>query len=194
MRRALLIPLLLLLASCSSRQSLFVVLPNPDGSSGAVTIDDGQKKVELDKPYAAGEVRGGVAAPTKVDQAQVQQIFGNALAAQPVLPAHFVLYFEKNSNTLTPESQRQYQAVFEDIKRRPVYEVEVIGHTDTLGTLQHNQELSMSRAEMIRDRLVHDGISPGSISVAGRGQLDLAVKTGPQVDEPKNRRVEITVR
>lgn len=194
MRRALLLPLLLLLASCSSRQSLFVVLPNPDGSSGAVTIDDGQKKVELDKPYAAGEVRGGVAEPVKVDQAQVQQIFGNALAAQPVLPAHFVLYFEKNSDTLTPDSRRQYQAVFDDIKRRPVYEVEVIGHTDTLGTLQHNQQLSMSRAEMIRGRLVHDGISTGSISVAGRGQLDLAVKTGPQVDEPKNRRVEITVR
>ena len=194
MRRALLLPLLLLLASCASRQSLFVVLPNPDGSSGAVTIDDGQKKVELDKPYAAGEVRGGVAAPVKVDQAQVQQIFGNALAAQPVLPSHFVLYFEKNSDTLTPDSQRQYQAVFDDIKRRPVYEVEVIGHTDTLGTLKHNQELSMSRAEMIRERLVHDGISTGSISVAGRGQLDLAVKTGPQVDEPKNRRVEITVR
>lgn len=194
MRRALLLPLLLLLASCASRQSLFVVLPNPDGSSGAVTIDDGQNKVELDKPYAAGEVRGGVAAPVKVDQAQVQQIFGNALAAQPVLPAHFVLYFEKNSNVLTPDSQRQYQAVFDDIKRRPVYEVEVIGHTDTLGTLEHNQELSMSRAEMIRDRLVHDGISPGSISVAGRGQLDLAVKTGDQVAQPKNRRVEITVR
>jgi OmpA-OmpF porin, OOP family len=194
MRRALLLPLLLLLASCASRQSLFVVLPNPDGSSGAVTIDDGKKKVELDKPYAAGEVRAGVAAPVKVDQAQVQQIFGNALAAQPVLPSHFVLYFEKNSDTLTPDSQRQYQAVFEDIKRRPVYEVEVIGHTDTLGTLQHNQELSMSRADMIRERLVHDGISTGSVSVAGRGQLDLAVKTGPQVDEPKNRRVEITVR
>ncbi len=52
----------------------------------------------------------------------------------------------------------------------------------------------MSRAEMIRDRLVHDGISPKSISVAGRGQLDLAVKTADQVAEPKNRRVEITVR
>jgi len=63
-----------LLASCSSRQSLFVVLPNPDGSSGAVTIEDGQKSVELDHPYAAGEVRGGVAAPVQVDQAQVQQI------------------------------------------------------------------------------------------------------------------------
>lgn len=49
----------LLQASCSSRQSLFVVLPNPDGSSGAVTIDDGKKSVQLDRPYAAGEVRGG---------------------------------------------------------------------------------------------------------------------------------------
>jgi len=194
MRRIALVLTLLMLASCSSRQSLFVVLPNPDGSSGAVTIQDGQKSVVLDQPYAAGEVRGGVAAPVKVDQAQVQQIFSNALAAQPVLPSHFVLYFEKDSDTLTPESQRQYQAVFADIKRRPVYEVEVIGHTDTLGTVPHNQQLSMSRAEMIRDRLVHDGISPKSISVAGRGQLDLAVKTADQVAEPKNRRVEITVR
>jgi outer membrane protein OmpA-like peptidoglycan-associated protein len=194
MRRILPVLVLFLLASCSSRQSLFVVLPNPDGSSGAVTIEDGQKSVELDHPYAAGEVRGGVAAPVQVDQAQVQQIFGNALAAQPVLPSHFVLYFERDSDTLTPESQRQYRAVFADIKRRPVYEVEVIGHTDTLGNPPYNQQLSMSRAEMIRDRLVHDGISPKSISVAGRGQLDLAVPTADQVAEPKNRRVEITVR
>jgi outer membrane protein OmpA-like peptidoglycan-associated protein len=194
MRRILLVPLLLLLASCSSRQSLFVVLPNPDGSSGAVTIEDGQKSVLLDHPYAAGEVRGGVAAPVKVDQAQVQQIFGNALAAQPILPSHFVLYFEKDSDTLTPKSARQYRAVFADIKRRSVYEVEVIGHTDTLGNPPHNQLLSMSRAVMIRVRLEHDGISAKSISVAGRGQLDLAVPTGDQVAEPKNRRVEITVR
>ena len=194
MRRTALIPLLLLLASCSSRQSLFVVLPNPDGSSGAVTIEDGQKSVLLDRPYAAGEVRGGVAAPVKVDQAHVQQIFGNALSAQPILPAHFVLYFEKDSDTLTPDSQRQYQAVFADIKRRSVYEVEVIGHTDTLGSPPHNQQLSMSRAVMIRERLEHDRISAKSISVAGRGQLDPAVPTGDQVAEQRNRRVEITVR
>jgi outer membrane protein OmpA-like peptidoglycan-associated protein len=194
MRRTALFSLLLLLASCSSRQSLFVVLPNPDGSSGAVTIEDGQKSVLLDHPYAAGEIRGGVAAPVKVDQAQVQQIFGNALSAQPILPAHFVLYFEKDSDTLTPDSQRQYQAVFADIKRRSVYEVEVIGHTDTLGSPPHNQQLSMSRAVMIRERLEHDRISAKSISVAGRGQLDLAVPTGDQVAEPRNRRVEITVR
>jgi len=84
--------------------------------------------------------------------------------------------------------------VFADIKRRSVYEVEVIGHTDTLGTVPHNQQLSMSRAVMIRDRLEHDGINAKSISVAGRGQLDLAVVTADQIAEPRNRRVEITVR
>lgn len=183
-----------LLASCSNRQSLFVVLPNPDGSSGAVTIEDGQKSVELDRPYAAGEVRGGAAAPVTIDRAQIQQIFGNAFAAQPVLPSHFVLYFEKDSDTLTRDSERQYQNVFDDIKRRRVYEVEVIGHTDTLGNPPHNQQLSLSRAEMIRHRLVRDGLSPKSISLAGRGQLDPAVPSGDQVAEPRNRRVEIIVR
>jgi outer membrane protein OmpA-like peptidoglycan-associated protein len=194
MRRVVVALALLLLASCSSRQSLFVVLPNPDGSSGAVTIEDGTKSVVLDQPYAAGEVRGGVAAPVKVDQAKVQQIFGKALAAQPILPSHFVLYFEKDSDVLTPKSQVQYRDVFSDIQRRSVYEVEVIGHTDTLGNPPHNQQLSMSRAEMIRDRLVHDRLNPKSISVAGRGQLDLAVMTADQVAEPRNRRVEITDR
>jgi hypothetical protein len=116
MRLLALLPIILLISSCSSRQSLFVVLPNPDGSTGAVTIDDGQKSVELDKAYAAEEVRAGVAKPVKVDQAEVQEIFGKALSAQPILPSHFVLYFEKDSNTLTPNSQRQYLSVFEDIK------------------------------------------------------------------------------
>jgi outer membrane protein OmpA-like peptidoglycan-associated protein len=53
-----------------------------------------------------------------------------------------------------------------------VYEVGVIGHTDTLGSLSHNQQLSMKRVEMLRDRLVRDGLSRKSISVASRGQLD----------------------
>jgi outer membrane protein OmpA-like peptidoglycan-associated protein len=139
-------------------------------------------------------VRGGTAAPVAVDAAQVQQIFGTAIAARPILPKHFTLYFISDSDTLTPTSQAQYQGVFEDIKRRAVYQVEVIGHTDTLGDKTYNQELSLRRAKAIRDRLAKDGLAAASISVAGRGDLDLAVKTADQVSEPRNRRVEITVR
>jgi outer membrane protein OmpA-like peptidoglycan-associated protein len=194
MRRLVLIVLAVVLASCSQREALFVVLPNPDGSAGQITVSDGKSSVALNRPYAAGEVRGGNAASVAVDPPQVQQIFGQTIAARPILPTHFRLYFISDSDTLTPDSQRLYRSVFDDIKRRPVYEVEVVGHTDTLGDKTYNQQLSLSRARAIRDQLVKDGLATAAIATAGRGQLDLAVVTRDQVSEPKNRRVEITVR
>ena len=67
------------------------------------------------------------------------------------MPQHFMLYFKFDKDELTPESKPQYQKVFEDIKARPVYEVEVIGYTDTMGQQKYNQELSLHRADAIRD-------------------------------------------
>jgi len=84
--------------------------------------------------------------------------------------------------------------VFENIKRRPAYEVEVVGHTDTLGDKTYNQQLSLQRARAIRGQLVRDGLDARTIPTAGRGELDLAVESGDQVSEPRNRRVVITVR
>jgi OOP family OmpA-OmpF porin len=84
--------------------------------------------------------------------------------------------------------------VFDDIRRRPVYQIEVIGHTDTLGDFRTNQTLSRARAAAIRARLVRDGIEPDAISTAGRGKLDPIVPTGDNVAEPLNRCVVITVR
>jgi len=196
-RLAFLACLLSLLGACAEpppRQALVVVLPNDDGSSGAVTLTEGGSSVVLDKPYAAGEARGGAVAAVAVKPAQVERIFGAALAARPILPSEFVLYFVSDSDRLTADSQRRYRAVFEDIKRRPAYEVEVVGHTDTLGDNVYNQQLSLQRARAIRDQLVRDGLGARAISIAGRGKLDLAVKTADQVSEPRNRRVVITVR
>ncbi|HLI80131.1 MAG TPA: OmpA family protein, partial [Candidatus Binataceae bacterium] len=108
--------------------------------------------------------------------------------------SHFTLCFENNTDIMTPDSQVLYQQVFDDIRKRPVYEVEVIGHTDTTGELNYNQTLSLTRAIFVREKLAHDGLDAKSIAVAGRGPLDLRVKTGPNVAEQLNRRVEITVR
>ena len=195
MRRVILaFTLLLTLSACASRQALFTVLPNPDGSAGAVTVDDGQNSLTLDKPYAASEIVKGSAQTVAMDDAQVQQIFGSALAAQPISPARFRLYFKSDTDVMTPDSEGLYKSVFDDIKRRPVYEVEVVGHTDTTGELKYNQTLSRTRAVFIREKLIHDGLDPKSISVAGRGPLDPRVKTADNVPEQLNRRVEITVR
>jgi outer membrane protein OmpA-like peptidoglycan-associated protein len=185
---------LFLLAGCP-RQALFVVLPNAEGAGvGSITVEDGKTATTLDQPYATAEARAGSTAPTAETQGNISVIFRGAIAAQPILPHHFRLYFILGSDELTPESKAAYRAVFDDTKQRPVYEIDVIGFTDTLGDRSYNQALSLRRAAAIRETLVRDGIDRRAISIAGRGEHDLLVPTGDQTPEPRNRRVEITVR
>jgi outer membrane protein OmpA-like peptidoglycan-associated protein len=194
-RLPLLVAALLALTGCP-RQELYVVLPNADGRPGAgqITVMEGTTATVLNQPFAAAEARGGQSTGVPLDPTEARIVFNQAVAARPILPAHLRLYFVLGSDQLTPESTAAYRAVFDDIKRRPAYEVEVIGHTDTLGEVSYNQQLSLSRAAMIRASLTRDGLDPNAISIAGRGKLDLLVPTGDQVPEPQNRRVEITVR
>jgi outer membrane protein OmpA-like peptidoglycan-associated protein len=185
---------IVLLAGCP-RQALFVVLPNAEGGGvGAITVEEGKTATTLEQPYATAESRAGSTAPVAESRGNISVIFRSAIAAQPILPHHFRLYFIVGSAELTPESKRAYRAVFDDTKQRPVYEIEVIGFTDTVGNLPYNQALSLRRAAAIRDTLVRDGLDRQAISIAGRGKRDLLVPTADQTAEPRNRRVEITVR
>ena len=53
LRRRYLFLLMVFAFGCAQRQAFFVVLPNADGTSGAITVSDNQQSVLLDKPYAA---------------------------------------------------------------------------------------------------------------------------------------------
>jgi outer membrane protein OmpA-like peptidoglycan-associated protein len=198
LRRMICAAVLQLLATGCAQKELYVVLPNADGrpGSGAISVSDGSNTTTLDQAYAAAETRSGssASAPIEVGSGNAYAIFNQAIAARPILPHHFHLYFLLGSDALTPESATAYQGVFDDVHARKVYEVEVIGHTDTLGDFAYNQQLSLSRAIAIRDRLIADGIAGGAISVTGRGKLDLLVPTADQVPEPRNRYVDVLVR
>jgi hypothetical protein len=65
------------------RQALFVVLPNEDGTVGAISVDDGKTVTLLDRPYAAAELRDGdtVAAEFGPDDAEL--IFGRGKTTRP---------------------------------------------------------------------------------------------------------------
>ena len=70
----------------------------------------------------------------------------------------------------------------------------MIGHTDTVGSLAFNDKLSLARAERLRETLVKLGIAPERIQATGRGKRELLVPTEDNTPEPRNRRVEISVR
>jgi len=124
----------------------------------------------------------------------VQNTFGKALHALPALPANFLLYFVTGTDELTPESKLELDKVLTAMRARPLPDVLVIGHTDTVGELDNNDRLSAQRAETVKGFLVGIGIPAERIRTAGRGERELLVPTADNVDEPRNRRVEINVR
>ena len=70
----------------------------------------------------------------------------------------------------------------------------VTGHTDTKGVAAANDELSLKRAGVVAQLLIDKGAPGARIESVGRGKRELLVKTDDDVDEPRNRRVEIVVR
>lgn len=175
---------------------LYVVLPNADGrpGSGAISVEQGGTSTLLDQPYAAAATRGKRSGTIDVGASEVQTIFQHALAARPMLPSRFVLLFPLGGTQPLPDSALEYRKILDDIKKRPVYEVQVIGYTDTLADPGFDQRLGMQRAEGVRRALIRDGVADTAIAVASRGKTDLLVPTGDQVAEQRNRRVEVTVR
>ena len=69
----------------------------------------------------------------------------------------------------------------------------IYGHTDTKGTFNYNLDLSIKRAEVIRNILLNQGISKKDISILGKGENELAVNTPDDTKHPANRRAEVKI-
>jgi outer membrane protein OmpA-like peptidoglycan-associated protein len=183
---------LLLLLSCST--GTVVLLPEKDAHKTSVVVTQGDRQVVLDQPYAAAtQTPLGPRAYASSPQ-EVQATFAAALAAQPMRPTRFTLYFVEGKNELTNESKLIVDSVFSEIAKHPVPDLVVIGHTDAVGSDQANDVLSRQRADTIRSALIERGIAPENIVAIGRGKRELIVMTADGVAEPRNRRVDILVR
>ena len=183
-----------LVVACAGPKETIVLLPNPAGQETAVTVTQGTRQVVLAQPYDGARLgrSGAEAFPSSAQQVQAQ--YGRALAAQPLPPAQFTLFFVEGKDEFTDESKRIVDSVFAEIARRPVADVIVIGHTDTVGSDTANDALSRQRADVVRAAFTARGLAADKVVTIGRGKRELAVSTGDGVAEPRNRRVEILVR
>jgi outer membrane protein OmpA-like peptidoglycan-associated protein len=160
-----------------------------------VVVREGGREVVLNSAYASARTGpGGQLEPGHATPDEVRAIFADALQAEPPRPVTFILYFVEATDQFTPESQALVDQVLLAIASRPAPELTVAGHTDALGTDQYNDALSLRRAERVRVLLIARGIAPASIAAVGRGKREPRVPTPDGVAEPRNRRVEITVR
>ena len=171
------------------------MLPDSDGNTGSVVVRQGEKAIVLDKPFAAARAgSGGTPKSVTIEEKEVRNIFREALAARPLAPISIILYFKEGTTERVPASQAEVDRIFEEIDRRPVPEVTVIGHTDRVGKVADNDRLALRRARAVRRGLIQRGIKADIIDTAGRGEREPLVATDDEVAEPRNRRTEINIR
>ena len=117
------------------------------------------------------------------------------MAAPAPAPARsYLVFFDWDKATLTARAQQIIKEAADNSTKVQYTRIEVNGYTDTSGTPQYNQGLSVRRAQAVAAELVKDGVPKNAIAIQGFGETHLLVPTGPGVREPQNRRVEIIIR
>ena len=207
-RAASMAPLLAMLAaSCgpqrvpppvpaSVTRSLVVLLPDgADGTVGRATVSNAAGSITMTNAREATTVAAQQPPSPAIvmNEADVQALFGAVVSALPPAAQHFALYF-RNESELTEESRALVPDVIQAVRRQPAADVAVVGHTDTTGSAARNVEVGLMRANLVRDLLIAAGLDIAVIEASSHGEADLLVATADEVFEPRNRRVEITVR
>ena len=186
------------LSACAAKQNAIVVLlPEPeDGTVGRASVENKAGVVDLAAGRDATRVKVDhrPATVNTMSEADVQRLFGDALAALPPPSRRFVLNFRFESDTLTDEARAMMPQILRVVRAMPSASIVVTGHTDTMGTSQANYELGLKRATMVRTLLIGAGLDATQIEVSSLGESDLLVRTPNETAEPRNRRVDITVR
>ena len=106
-------------------------------------------------------------------------------------PPVYLVFFDWNSAVVGPGGQEIIGQAANAYRAGSPVTLQVTGFTDTSGSADYNQRLSVRRANAVAAVLAQDGVPPGSMVVTGRGQNDLRVPTPDGVREPQNRGVEI---
>ncbi len=171
-----------------------ILLPDAEGKNTGIVIKTGTQEISVTEPFQGVELSGTKVVNKSFSAAEIQQLYPDVMQALPERPRSFILRFEENGTKLTAESAASVGDIQKEIGKRAAPEITVIGHTDRAGTEEANLRLSQARAEAVRDILVSGGVSAQIIQVVGRGELEPEVMTADGVAEPRNRRVEISVR
>ncbi|PKN09752.1 MAG: OmpA family protein [Deltaproteobacteria bacterium HGW-Deltaproteobacteria-8] len=198
MRAARLLPLLLfvlVLSACGKSKNVVLLLPDPDGHVGSVVVTNAQGSQVLTQAGTATRTAPKAApTPPEVLSAQEQEeLFGPALRALPTRPVRYILYFMSDGVQLTSESKAQLPQVLDTARERQSRDIAVVGHASKAGDEGYNIELSRRRAETVRKLLVKDGLPQEAFEVTSHGSANPLVQSS-NPHEPKNRRVEITIR
>ncbi len=101
--------------------------------------------------------------------------------------------FDFNSSAVKPQFRPALDQVTQTLASYQSTFVDVLGHTDSVGTVQVNQRLSEQRAAAVADYLSYQGVARQRIATRGFGKTMPIASNDTEDGRAQNRRVEIRI-
>lgn len=105
----------------------------------------------------------------------------------------FVVYFATDKYNLDESAQAVIAEAKSAAAKLGKPAVTIDGNTDTVGAVEYNQILSENRAEAVAKILGTGGAPLRAVLTKANGETQPAILTADEIDEPRNRRVEIII-
>lgn len=101
--------------------------------------------------------------------------------------------FDTGSYTLKPGAREKLAKISGILLAHPGLNMQIEGHTDSVGTDEFNQQLSERRADSVRDFLAEQGVPASTITARGFGKTQPVATNDTPEGRQRNRRVEIVL-
>lgn len=103
-------------------------------------------------------------------------------------------FFDYKTAELGAEGQREVELIARLLRQKPKRQVVIEGHTDDVGSEGYNFDLSMERADVVKQALIEHGINGDRLTIAAMGETLPASYNATEDGRAKNRRVEVIIR
>lgn len=103
------------------------------------------------------------------------------------------IFFDTDQYTLKPESRVELDRLLKMLTENPTLKIQIGGHTDNIGTPEHNQTLSENRARTVVKYLTENGIPGERLSFAGYGEDKPITTNETEEGRAQNRRTEFMI-
>jgi outer membrane protein OmpA-like peptidoglycan-associated protein len=147
-----------------------------------------------DTPTPPSRTTSYAAVPSKAHQARMTASAAPEATTNEAPSVSMTVEFASGSAELTPAAMTTLDELGKALSSDALsaYRFRIEGHTDTVGTPDHNKALSEQRADAVASYIGRKfGVAADRLTAVGLGSSHLAVPTGDQVPEARNRRVQV---
>jgi outer membrane protein OmpA-like peptidoglycan-associated protein len=125
--------------------------------------------------------------------AQLNSILQTRDSARGLIVNMSDVLFDTGSYTLKPGAREKLAKISGIVLAHPGLNLQIEGHTDSVGSDEFNQQLSERRADSVRDFLAEQGVPSSAISARGFGKTQPVASNDTAEGRQRNRRVELVV-